>query len=264
MPQPAESLANVQSALMDAILHDRSDAIASLAAPASIDFQRALRVHQRTVFGGLANALRLSAPTVNWLVGEKFFDQAVRDYARTDPPRQADFALFFDGFADFLAAYPLAGSVPYLAEVARFDRALERAGQHKLGWGAFAYVLDASTRLSFSASLAVFKTPYPVDAIREAFEGVDEEALGRLDMASPRWLAIWRNQSGVISRTLSQTPGRFLHELLSHGDVASALDRALDALPDDATPEEALGAIQSEIFAAPFARITTTQTSGSV
>jgi hypothetical protein len=258
MPQRAEALASAQSALMDAILRDRSDAIARLAAPAPIAFERALRVHQRTVFGGLANALRLSAPTINWLVGEKFFDQAVRDYARADPPRDADFACFFDGFADFLSAYPLADSAPYLAEVARFDRTLERAGQHKISWGAIAYVLDASTQLSLSASLVVFETPYPVDAIREAFEHADEDALGRLDFAFPRRLAIYRSESGVISRALSQTSALFLGKLLSSGDIAEALETALVALPN--APEDALSAIQSEIFSAPFARIAITQT----
>ena len=252
------SLAETQTTLIDAIVHSRNDALLNLIAHSPISLERALRVHKSTVFGGLANALRLAFPTVDWLVGESFFDQAAAEYARMSPPAEADFGHFFEGFANFLADYSLAQSVPYLADVARFDRALDRAGQSKLDWAESAFDLDASTRLDLSASLSVLDTSYPVDDIRSAYETRDGDALSHIEIASVRWLAVWRTQDRVTSRRLSASSGMLLHRLLSGCDLATALAAALA----EARPESALQSIQAEIFAAPFARITTERIQG--
>ncbi|MFO1247850.1 MAG: DUF692 family protein [Alphaproteobacteria bacterium] len=72
----------------------------------------ALRIHRNTVLAGLANALRLTYPTVAWLTGEDFFDQAAVAFAARNPPRGACLSDYGDGFADFLDSYPPASAFP--------------------------------------------------------------------------------------------------------------------------------------------------------
>lgn len=258
MPAPADRLADVQTALLDAIVHGRNDTVAKLTSPGPISFERALRVHQGTVFGGLANALRRSAPTVNWLVGETFFDAMAQDYARTRAPAEADFGSFLDGFADYVAGYAPAASVPYLTEVAHFDRALERCGEAPRGFSSYEIALEADTHVSLAISLAVVEAKYPVDDIRHAFEANDEGALSALDMASPSWLALWRSDVGVKTLTITCTSSAFLRALLSGGDAETALAAALSASTDAAAQQRALNDLQTEVFAAPFTRVTCT------
>src|SRR5437868_368493 len=85
-----------------------------------------LRIHRNTVLAGLANALRLTYPTVAWLTGEDFFDQTAALFASRNPPRTACLSDYGGGFADFLEVYPPAAGFSYLADVARFDLVIER------------------------------------------------------------------------------------------------------------------------------------------
>src|ERR1043165_4555520 len=67
--------------------------------------KEALRVHRNTVLAGLANALRITYPTVAWLTGEDFFDQAALEFSSKYPPQSACLSDYGDGFAEFLEDY---------------------------------------------------------------------------------------------------------------------------------------------------------------
>ncbi|HEX4270468.1 MAG TPA: DNA-binding domain-containing protein, partial [Rhizomicrobium sp.] len=76
----------------------------------------ALSVHRNTVLTALVNALRLTYPTADELVGARFFDQVALAYARSNPPRGASLSDYGDGFPDFLADYAPARDVDCLAD----------------------------------------------------------------------------------------------------------------------------------------------------
>src|SRR5215510_3999238 len=67
--------------------------------------REALRVHRNTVLAGLANALRLTYPTVAWLTGEDFFDQVALDFSGKYPPRKACLSDYGIRFAHILQDY---------------------------------------------------------------------------------------------------------------------------------------------------------------
>src|SRR6202000_1958685 len=107
-----------------------------------------------TALHGLVNALRLSCPTVDALVGEAFFDQAAQAFVQDHPPASAWLTGYGASFADFLDAYEPARDLPYLADVARFDFAIEPVGGEAAGLdgrsldlGEAVLILDASLRL---------------------------------------------------------------------------------------------------------------------
>lgn len=79
-------------------------------------------VHRNNMMVALVDALSSAFPVTRELVGEAFFGGMARDYVRIDPPRSPIIAAYGAGFADFIAAYPSAAGVAYLADVARLER----------------------------------------------------------------------------------------------------------------------------------------------
>ena len=115
-------LAELQRQFARAVM--TGEALAGLfAGPAA----EALSVHRDTIMAAMVNALRISYPTVDVLVGEEFFDQACRVFADTHLPGTASLAAYGEGFADFLAGFAPAATLAYLPDVARLDRAVEAA-----------------------------------------------------------------------------------------------------------------------------------------
>lgn len=213
--------------------------------------KQALRIHRNTVLAGLANALRLGHPTVTWLTGEDFFDQAACAFATQSPPHMPCLSDYGDGFAAFLESYPPAQGLPYLADVARFDRVIERCAN--AGFAApFLLALDRATAIELDGSLVTLSTEYPVERLRDACDSRDTDSLELLDM-SPRArnYAIWRGKQGAAMRPLSMPSATFLGAVL-RGETA---DAALAAALLHADPDQALASIRQEIFTAPFARI---------
>jgi hypothetical protein len=213
----------------------------------------ALGVHRDTALGGLVTALRLSFPTVDALVGPDFFDQTARAYVEHTAPVQARLSDYGAGFADFLQTYGPAAGLPYLPDAARFDRAIGDALAAPGDAVRRLVILDAQVSLSLPVSLTTLGVAYPVDLIRAAIDADDEVALAAIDLApAARTVAVWRTERQAAVRALSRPAGRFLTSLLS----GAALDDALaDAFAAEA-PQTALQAIQAEVFAGSFCRIT--------
>lgn len=212
--------------------------------------REALRIHRNTVMAGLANALRVTYPTVAWLTGEDFFNQAALEFCSKYPPRSACLSDYGDGFAEFLEGYAPAGCLPYLADVARFDLAVERCANAGCPTPTF-LTLDQEIAIELDGSLITLAVEYPVDQLRDAHDN-DIDGLERLDMSpNARNFAIWRDRNGASVRRLTAPSATFLGAVL-RGENA---DAALAATLLHAEPEVALAAIRTEIFAAPFVRI---------
>src|ERR1044071_278262 len=67
--------------------------------------REALRIHRNPVMAGLANSLRLTYPTVVWLTGEDFFNQAALEFCGKHPPHAPCLSDYGSGFAAFLEDY---------------------------------------------------------------------------------------------------------------------------------------------------------------
>ncbi|HEY4031220.1 MAG TPA: DNA-binding domain-containing protein [Caulobacteraceae bacterium] len=240
-------LAVLQAEMAEALLAGRFEAMAAWLKPGPIEAEEALSVHRGTAIGGLANALRLSHPTVGALVGDDFFDQAARAFVQMAPPSSAWLAGYGEGFGDFLAAYPLAGDLPYLADVARFDFALDAVGQAEAGLDG--PVLDlGETAVTLDASLRLLALDHPADAVRDAL-AEDEDRLARLDMSPRRrTLALWRLPHGVGLRALSPVSAALVQALIEGEDLSE-----FDA------PEQDLAVLSAEVLCAPFARLSLRQ-----
>lgn len=204
----------------------------------------AMRIHRNTVMGALANALRLSHPSVDALVGEAYFDQAALAFIQAQPPRTASLSQYGDGFAHFLAGF--APSLPYLPDVARLDFAIDRALRGEDGARHFA--LEATITITLPENLAVLALHYPADEIRAALG--DDTALASIVLdPMQRHLVVWRQDAEARLRPVNVASGGFLRALLSGAPAQDALAAAGD---DQAAT---LAQLQADVFAAPFCTV---------
>ena len=91
--------------------------------PAGRPDARRFAVYRNNVAASLIEALEAAYPAVRRLVGGQLFRCAARLHVLEDPPRSPVMLRYGGGFRDFLERFaPLAG-YPYLADVARVERA---------------------------------------------------------------------------------------------------------------------------------------------
>lgn len=132
--------------------------------------QRGMVVYRNTIARGLTEVLRSAFPTVERIVGDDWFAAAALAFVRRMPPGNPVLADYGAGFSDFLAAFPPAEDMPYLADVAAIDRLWTEAhfapDAPPLDAAALAALapenlVEARLRLHASARFAWFETPAP-------------------------------------------------------------------------------------------------------
>jgi hypothetical protein len=84
-------------------------------------------VHRNNVVASLVEALADTFPVVRELVGAQFFGAMATRFVRRHPPLTPVLARYGEGFADFVADFEPARSVPYLADTARLEYARVRS-----------------------------------------------------------------------------------------------------------------------------------------
>lgn len=82
---------------------------------------RRFAVHRNNVVAGLVDALAETYPAVARLVGRDFFRAMAAAFVRARPPRSPVLLLWGGDFADWLAGFPPAATLPYLPDLARLE-----------------------------------------------------------------------------------------------------------------------------------------------
>ncbi|WP_297731937.1 DNA-binding domain-containing protein [uncultured Maricaulis sp.] len=82
-----------------------------------------LAVYCNNVASSAIEALRAAYPVVNALTGARFFSPMAKAFWQSGPPRTRSLTGYGSGFADFVDGYQPARTLPYLADIARLDRA---------------------------------------------------------------------------------------------------------------------------------------------
>jgi hypothetical protein len=201
--------------------------------------ERALRlaIYRNTCLSTLVNALRLSFPAVQRLVGVEFFDASAREFIRRHPPASAWLNDYGAGFAGFLSGFVPAATLPYLADVARLEwtvnRALHADDAPGLDLARLAALhQSARARVSFTAhpGLSLLRLEFPADAIWRAVLDQDAAAMAAIDLAGgPVHLLIERDASGVQVRRLNGARWQFTARLCAGEPLYSTLDDGPDA-----------------------------------
>jgi hypothetical protein len=204
-----------------------------------------LRVYRHHVLESLGAALAATFPTVQALVGADFFRSLARSFVDQSPPRQPVLAEYGEDFPAFVAAYEPARSLPYLADVARLDWALNAAFHAPASGRLAASDLAAlpadrlpSLRLALARGTVLVSSAHPLDRIWAATQPGAPDGTVDLDAGGAHLLVLRRPDDAAFI-VLSAAEAWFV------GGIA--LGKSL---------EEAAGMVEGEFdLVAGFARV---------
>lgn len=174
-----------------------------------------IAVYRNTSIKGRIDALEANYPTVARLVGTEWFRAAAREFVEAEPGDDPVLAGFGSGLADWLATFEPARDMPWLAPVARLDRAWTEAhlapdaaplsGAQAAAAG---LVLTATpARLHPSARLFWFDWTAPSLWLAHRYPDPETELCWD---AQPEGLLIHRPGAEVCARRLSRAEWVFL------------------------------------------------------
>lgn len=175
-----------------------------------------LAIHRHHIASSLAKVLASSFPTVQTLVGADFFRRLAQAYVARELPVQPVLAEYGAGFPGFVATWAAADSLPYLADMARLDWALNIAFHNPRGPALTAAELTAlpPERLATSSLLlapgaAVIRSRYPIDLIWAASQPGAPD--GKVDLERrPACLLVMRRTDDAGFMVLSEGEAVFV------------------------------------------------------
>ena len=117
------SWATLQRDFAHALLDPQHAVPGGLVGPDGHASTRRFGVYRNNVAASLIAALQDAYPVVTALVGEAFFRAMALEHARRHPPRTPAMFEYGADFPGFLDTFPPVASLPWLADVARLERA---------------------------------------------------------------------------------------------------------------------------------------------
>lgn len=227
---------DIQGRFAAALLDPAMAVPAGLQAPDGGACPQRFAVYRNNVMAGLLDCLRAVFPAVRRLVGDAFFDAMAAAFARFEPPRSPVLTEYGDGFAAFIAGFPAARGIPYLADVARLEwawtEAYHAAEAEPLTAAALVGIDPdrvAETRLLLHPSLRLVRATSPALTIWRMNCG--ECAMAPVDVTVTEDALVVRPEALVEVRALPQGAGEFIDALLAGGTIGAATMAALTADP---------------------------------
>src|SRR6516225_10324591 len=166
------TLLELQMRLRRAVLGGDTTEIVSAIQGDGLDPAARVGIYRHHAFATLGASLRGIFPVVCRLVDSGFFSYAAHQYLREHPPHSRCLVEYGADFPDFLADFEPCKALPYLADVARFEWALNIAASVReavpLSPQALAEVPTneaACVALRLQPSLSYVSSPWPIDAI---------------------------------------------------------------------------------------------------
>jgi hypothetical protein len=215
---------------------DRADLVAAVVGD-TIPAGARLGVYRHHVFESLGAALVATFPTVQALVGPEFFRALARAFVRHALPQQPVLAEYGADFPAFVAGFEAARDLPYLADVARLDWALNVAFHARLDGRLEAADLSAlpaerlpSMSISLAAGVVLVSSPYPLDRIWETSQPAAEKATVNLNSGGANLLVLRRPDDAAFVR-LSAGEAAFMAALTKGMSLERAAGAAFQADP---------------------------------
>jgi hypothetical protein len=213
---------------------DRAELVACVRGD-SISAAARLSVHRHNMLHSLANALAATFPTVQAMVGEAFFRGMARAFITDNLPTGPVLAEYGATFATFVAHYEPAKGLPYLADIARLDWALNTAFHSPAAvaltpadLAAIAVEQLPGNTVSLTAGATVIRSAYPIDRIWAAAQpGAPDEKVDIESGASCLLVLRRADDAGFVA--LSAGEAEFLEALAGTRTLEQAASAALAA-----------------------------------
>ena len=188
MPTNMSMLLELQRRLRRAVLGGDTAEIVAAIQGDGLDPAARVGIYRHHAFATLGDALQGTFPVVCRLVDKRFFAYAAHEYLREHPPHSRCLVEYGADYADFLARFVPCEKFPYLADVARFEWALNIAATVREATPLQAETLAevpaakaAYVGFRLQPSLSYFVSPWPIDAIWQANQ---EDEVPPIDLAS--------------------------------------------------------------------------------
>ena len=227
---------DLQADFARAVLDAKADVPTPLVRKTAGTPLRRFGVYRNNVYASLIDTLAARFPVTARLVGEDFFRAMARVYVETAPPRSAVLLRYGAGLSEFIGGFRLAAPVPYLADVARLERAwhaaYHAADAVPLSLEALAEAVSdpGSATLTLHPSLRVMRSPYPVITIWQLAVREDEDEPARLPVEGEDALIV-RPKLDVEVRRLPEGGAVFILALKGGATLECAAEKAIGAAP---------------------------------
>lgn len=219
-----------QAVFARALLDPEQPPPADLAAWNGSDPTVRLAVYRNNVMASLLGVLADTFPVTRELVGEAFFHAMGQCFVRARPPQSPIMAEYGAGFADFIATFAPAQTLPYLPDVARLEWlrlvALHAADAEPLAAERIAALLaeqpDLGTwHLRLHPSFAVLRSNCAAVSIWAAHQGAGDLAAIDPDQGESAWIV--RPGLEVMVIPIDTAGGAFAAALLEGLPLAAAI-----------------------------------------
>jgi hypothetical protein len=210
------------------------------------------RIYRNHAVATLGAVLESAFPVVCRLVDKRFFAYAAHEYLRKHPPPSRRLVEYGAEFADFLAGFEPCKDLPYLADVARFEWALNTAATVReasaLKIEALAGIPPegaALLKLALQPSVSYFASGWPIDAIWLANQ---QKEVPTVDLASGgTTIEMRRAGEGFSWQRLDPSAFAF-RSALAEGFALGAAAAIAAAIAAEAEPAFDLAAALDRLF----------------
>jgi hypothetical protein len=212
-------------------------------------------VYRNNVTVSLIEALAATFPATRRITGEDFFRALARAHVRACPPTSPLLFEYGRDFPGFIERYEYARPMPWLADVARIERAWldayhaadvppllpqDLASIRPERLGEMVLVAHPATHMVLSR--------YPAVSIFAANRSANP--VGPIDATGPECALVTRPALDVTVRILPQGGFAFLDHLINGETFGEAVAAATAASPEFDLPANIVGMLQAGVFAA--------------
>ena len=227
----AERQRGFATALLDATL----PIPAGLVGPDGEASPKRFAVYRNNVVAGLTEALKDAFPAVYRIVGPEFFPAMARAYVVANPPRSPILLDYGVGFPEFIGEFQPAAVLPYLADVARIERAWTEAYHapeaspiDPAALAALATEEFPAVRFQLHPSTHLVRSQFPALTIWQM--NVADGVPGPVDLASGgQDVLVVRPAADVEVRLIAGGSFEFVRALTDGASVLAAMKAALTA-----------------------------------
>lgn len=229
------ALPDLQRAFADRLVGVERPELVALVADGAIPAASRLDVYRHHFGHSLVAALATTFSTVQTLVGDGFFRGLAQAFVRQSLPTQPVLSEYGAGLPDFIAGYVPARDLPYLADVARLDWALNCAFHAPFVEGLGAADLAAieadrlpAMSLSLTPGAALIASRFPLGHIWLASQPGADAAPVDLDSGGARLLILRRPDDAAFVE-MSAAEAAFVAALLAGRPIEAAAQVAFHA-----------------------------------
>jgi len=222
------------------------------------DAARRLTVHRTTIDAGLGANLAGAFPALRRVVGAMIFAQLSADFIAKHPPREPVLSAYGRGFPAFIAAQPIAASLPYLHDLARLEwerqESFHAADAAPLDAGHLRNDPDAlaTMRLRVHPAARVLSSPFPIHRIWRLNQAdVETKDIPSVDMTVAEHVAVTRPAAEVVTRQISLADATLVRAIAGGASLSEAVEAAFAVSHDFDVTQALAGHFANGTFSSP-------------